>query len=112
MVADIEELERMDAFEIHARRHNAKEVLTPIQSQMEPSKCVEEINQNEEWNKKFFEENRTGSLLQPHFKMTLHWMMRKLEMLSGLLQEISFVAITCNPESNCTCREKNHFLFR
>ena len=38
--------------------------------------------------------------------------MRKLEMVSGLLQEISFVAITWNPESNCTCREKNHFPFR
>ena len=31
-------------------------------------------------------------------------------MISGLLREISFVAITWNPESNCTCREKNHFL--
>ena len=29
MVADIEELEKMDASEIHARRLNAKEVLTP-----------------------------------------------------------------------------------
>ena len=29
MVADIEELEKMDAYEIHARRLNAKEVLTP-----------------------------------------------------------------------------------
>ena len=36
----------------------------------------------------------------------------KLKMISGLLREISFVAITCNPESNCTCREKNNFLFR
>ena len=34
------------------------------------------------------------------------------EMISGLLREISFIAITWNPESNCTCREKNHFLFR
>ena len=30
MIADIEELEEMDASEIHARRPNAKEVLTPI----------------------------------------------------------------------------------
>ena len=30
MVADIEELEEMDASEIHARRLNAKEVLTPM----------------------------------------------------------------------------------
>ena len=45
MVADIEELEEMDACELHARRLNAKEVLTPqevetsySQSQMEQSK--------------------------------------------------------------------------
>ena len=31
MVADIEELEQMDASELHARRLNAKEVLTPLQ---------------------------------------------------------------------------------
>ena len=30
MVFDIEELEKMDASEIHARRLNAKEVLTPM----------------------------------------------------------------------------------
>ena len=63
-------------------------------------------------NEKFFEENKTNSLLRLHFEMTLHWMMRKLKMISGLLPEISFIAITWNPESNCTCREKNHFLFR
>ena len=45
VVADIEELEEMDASEIHARRLNAKEVLTPMkgdnlysQSRMEQSK--------------------------------------------------------------------------
>ena len=32
MVADIEELEEMDASELHARRINAKEVLTPQRS--------------------------------------------------------------------------------
>ena len=32
MVADIEELEEMDASELRARRLNAKEVLTPLRS--------------------------------------------------------------------------------
>ena len=32
MVADIEEREEMDASELHARRLNAKEVLTPMRS--------------------------------------------------------------------------------
>ena len=36
LVADIEELEQMDASEIHARRLNAKEVLTPMKNE----KCV------------------------------------------------------------------------
>ena len=36
MVVDIEELEEMDASEIHARRLNAKEMLTPLQNE----KCV------------------------------------------------------------------------
>ena len=31
MVADIEELEQMDASELHARKLNAKEVLTPME---------------------------------------------------------------------------------
>ena len=48
MVADIEELEEMDASEIHAGRLSAKEVLTPhtsySQSQMEQSKHLEEID--------------------------------------------------------------------
>ena len=30
LIADIEELEEMDASEIHARRLNAKEVLSPM----------------------------------------------------------------------------------
>ena len=50
-VANIEELEQMDASELHARRLNAKEVLTPTkkvtnsysQSHMEQSTFLEEI---------------------------------------------------------------------
>ena len=47
MIADIEELEEMDASEPHARRLNAKEVLTLMkvnsQSQMEQSKFLKKI---------------------------------------------------------------------
>ena len=55
-----------------------------------------------------FKENQTG-LLQPHFE-THRGMMVMLGMISGPFQEISFDVITWNSESNCTCREKNHFL--
>ena len=90
---------------------------------MEQQKFLEEISvwqhppqsgiaQTEEENKKFFMENQTDSLLQPHIKLTQHWMMRKQKMISGLLREIPFVAIMWNSESNRSCREKNHFLFR
>ena len=48
MFADIEDLEEMDASELHARRLNAKEVLTPMKReksyskpQMEQSKSLE-----------------------------------------------------------------------
>ena len=50
MIADIADLEDMDASEIHARRLSAKEVLAPMkgdnfsQSQMEQSKLLEEID--------------------------------------------------------------------
>ena len=70
------------------------------------------IVRNEERHKKFFEENQADSLLHHHIKMTQHEMMLKLKMISGLLQKISFVAIMWNPESNCTCRKKKHFVFR
>ena len=49
-------------------------------------------------------------ILHPIFKKTRLGMMRKLKVTSGLLQENSFMVITSFPESNCTCREKNHFL--
>ena len=35
--------------------------------------------------------------------------MRKPKIISSLIREISFTAITWKPESNCTCRKKNHF---
>ena len=118
----------MDASKIHARRLAAKEVLTPMkmknlccQLQMEQSKLLKEIDAwdhplylgilNEERNKKFFEENQRDSLLQPLFKMTQPVVMRKSKKISGRSQEILFIVIKWNSESNCTCRKKNHFLF-
>ena len=64
------------------------------------------LNQGSSWTRRgtrSFSRIQTNSLLQHHFKTTQHGMMR--------LQETSFIAITWNPESNCTCREKHHFLF-
>ena len=43
LIADLEELETMDASEIYSKRLNAKEVIFPKQSQMDESKPLEEI---------------------------------------------------------------------
>ena len=68
-VADIEELEQMDASELHARRLNAKEVLTPMKGEH----FIFPVADGQ--NKIFFEENQKG-LLEPHDK-TRHGMMVK-----------------------------------
>ena len=55
MIADIEEMENLDSAEIHPRRLNAKEVLTPqrrgklsdSQPQMEQLNCLEETTESE-----------------------------------------------------------------
>ena len=104
---DIEEMEELDASEIHTRRLRAKEVLTPMKSDnfmfpvadgaVEISGGDQPCEHPPESGIVQNEENQTGSLLQPHFKMT---------------RENSFIVITLNPESDCTCREKKHFLFQ
>ena len=101
MVAEIEELEQMDASELHARRLNAKEMLTHMKNEkivfLIADETVENlwrrstsenihlksgIAQTEEKNKNFFEENQADSLLQPFFKKTQRGMMRKLKVTS------------------------------
>ena len=93
-------------FYIPSRRWNSQNPLRRSTSE------TIHLNQGEEKNKKFFKENQTNSHLQTLFKKTQHGTMRKANMISGLLREISFTVITWNPESNCTCRKKNHFSFR
>ena len=129
MVADIEELEKMDASQIYAKRLNAKEVSTPqngehffnIPDRRWNSQIIrrrsgsENIHfnpgspQTEEKKKAIFKENQTD-LLQSHFK-THRGMMVKLGMISGPSQGTTFTVITLNRESNCTCREQNHSQF-
>ena len=126
MISDIEELEEMDASEIHARRLNAKEVLTPMKG--DKLECpvadgtVKICGEDQDLRTPILIKDRPergeehevlrGESDGTLFKMTQHGMMRKPKMISGLLREISFIAITWNPELNCTCRKKNHFLFR
>ena len=117
MVADIEELEQMDASEIYAKRLNAKEVLTPMNGEtfifpiadgtVKLSGGDQVLRTSTLIRDRPRPRRRTG---KSHFKI-LRCMMVKLEVISGPFQEVLFTDITWNPESNCTCREKNHFLF-
>ena len=121
MVADDEDLQKMDASEIHGKRLDAKEVLTPMRGDKFTFPTIKlsggdlrtstliRTAQTEEKNKIIFQENQTD-LLQHHLE-THRGIMVKLEMISGPFHAILFTVVTWNPESNCTRREKNHFLF-
>ena len=129
MVADIEELEEMDALEIHARRLNAKEVLTPMKGdsfmfpvadgtakifggdrRLRPSSLIRDCPASE-------------SLLQLLFMMTQHGTMRKPKIISGPFRKIPIIAITwnqtvpverkiifCSNEVHRRCQNDSHIL--
>ena len=119
----------MDASELYARRLNAKEVLTPMngnifysQWQMEQSKLSggdqvvrtstsirDRPDRGEEQYNLRGESD--GSSSTPRHDSSWCDGEAKGDFF-GLSQEISFTVTTWNPESNCTCREKNHFPFR
>ena len=116
----------MDAAEVHAKRLDAKEVLTPMSGEkiifpvadrtvklsggdqvLRTSTFIRESPDGGE--EQIFLENQAG-LLQPHFK-TRRPVVVKQEMISGPIQGTLFTVITLNPESNCTCRERRHSQF-
>ena len=129
MVADIVELEEMDVSELHARRLHAKEVLTPQRSgncmfpvangtvkifgreqRLRTSTLTRERQERGEEQEVLRGESDGLSSLTP-FQDDSTRDDEEAKSDSGLLQEISFIAIMRNPESNCTCRQKSHFLF-
>ena len=128
-ITEIEELEEMDVSELHTMRLNAKDVLTSTKGDQFLFQVEDGTNKVYGGDRELrasrypglFTTGREQEVLRDEsdgtlspqnlFKMTLHWVIRKLKMILGLKREISFVVITWNPESNCTCREKNHFLF-
>ena len=91
-----------------------------FQSQMDESNSLEEIRnwehppwyeitQFEEKIKEIFLDDQKGRQLhdlKTHFRMPV-----KQEIISGPFQETSKTAVTLNPESNSTRREKNHSPF-
>ena len=125
LIADLEELETMDASEIYSKRLNAKEVIFPKQGEfifpiadgriktlggdqeLRTSTLVRPRPIQGDGHVDFLGESE-GSLPQPHDSLpdageAIHDF--------GPCREASYTAITLNPESNFTRREKNHSLF-
>ena len=126
MVADIEELETMDASEIYSKRLNAKEVIFPKENgkfifpvadgriktlggdqDLRTSTSIRHRPIRGEGHVDFLGESE-GSLPPPQDSLP-----DTGEAMNdfGPCQETSYTAITLNPESNFTRREKNHSLF-
>ena len=128
MVADIQELETMNASEIYSERLSAKEVIFSLPKWKNPFSVAdgrvkfvgrdqagtENIHldtgppNSRRRSKRFSWRIRRGLHLlhlKTHIRMPV-----KLEMISGPCQEASYTAIALNPESNFTRREKNHSL--
>ena len=125
LIEDLEELETMDASEIYWKRLNAKEVIFPKQGEfifpiadgriktlggdqeLRTSTLVRHRPIQGESNIDFLGESE-GSLPPPQDSFP-----DAGEAINdfGPCQEASFSAITLNPESNFTRRERNHSLF-
>ena len=126
LVADIEELETMDALEIYSKRLNAKEVILPKEKgefifriadgrikfaggdqDLRTSTLIRQRPIRGE-SPLIFLENQKGLFhhLTTRFRMPVKQLMN-----FGPCQETSYSAITLNQESNFTRREKNHSLF-
>ena len=126
MVAHIEELETMDASEIYSKKLNAKEVTFP----KENGKFVFRVADGRIKFAGGDQELRTPTLIRNHpirGESHLDFLGESEGSLpppqdslpdageamktSGPRQKTSFSAITLNPESNFTRRERNHSLF-
>ena len=116
----------MDASETYSKRLNAKEVILPKEKgefifpvadgrikfsggdqELRTSTLIRQRSIQGESHIEFLE-NQKGLFhhLTTHFRMPV-----KRLMIFGPCQETSFSAITLNPESHFTRREKNHSLF-
>ena len=102
LVADVEELEEMDASEIHAEGLNAKEVSTPMNGEkfMFP---IADGTVKLSGGSQFL---RTSILIRDRPDRG-----EEQGNPSGPFQATLYTVITLNPESNGTCREKRHSQF-
>ena len=124
LIADIEELEKLDASEIYPRRLSAKVLITQKRLRI----CISCGRWFSEIIRKRLRIPRTHSETGIHRKkksvsgenleakgksvnLMNAKMTRKSEMTFGLFKEISFIVIILNREFNRTCIEKSHSPF-
>ena len=125
-LADLEELETMDESEIYSKRLNAKEVIFPKEKgefifpiadgRIKPLGGDQDLRTSTLIRHRSIKEKVTLIFLETqkglfHHLTTHFWMPVKQLMIFGPCQETSCTAITLNPESSFTRREKNHSLF-
>ena len=115
LIADIEKLEQTDASETYAKRLNAKEVSTPVSREKSFFTIADRTVTL--WRRSA-SENILLNPGSPRPRRRTRNSARRIRRLTDAEAKNDFwsikgdfiVAITWNPESNCTCREKNHFL--
>ena len=126
LIADLEELETMDASEIYSKRLNAKEVIFPKEGEF-TFPIADGTNQNT-WRRSGTENIHldTAATNSRRRSRWLSWRIRRVFSTTSWLTsrcrwsderflvhvgKLHIPAITLNPESNFTCRERNHSPF-
>ena len=107
MTADIEEVEQMDASELHARRLNAKEVFTPMKGDNYIFPVADGTVEVSGGDRRL----RTSTLIRDRPDRGEEQDILRGESERQDSQETSFTINTWNPESNFSCRLKDHSLF-
>ena len=120
MIADIEELEKLDSSEKNLRRLNSKQVLITHQNG-EFIFLVADGSAKLSGRDNTFQEptlRRESSVRRENLKATgksfnlkKQKITRKFEKTFGQFKEILFIVIILNREFDYTCQEKNHSLF-
>ena len=125
LIADLEELETMDASEIYSKRLTAKEVIFPKEHGKFVFSSRRWTNQTS-WRRSGTENIHldTGTSNSRRRSRRFSWRITTVSSTTsrptcgcearndfGPCQETSYAAITLNPESNFTRRERNHSLF-
>ena len=125
LIADIKELEKLDASEIYPRRLNAKEVVISQKDKEKLYFLWQMVQQN-------YQEGTTNSknplwdgnppkgerisaeyltAIGKSFDLQKQKMTQELTRTFGPLKVISFIVIILNREFNYMCRKKSHFRF-